>query len=79
MSDNINPQHYKRGNTEVIGITRHLNFNRGNAVKYAARAGEKDPAKTVEDLRKAMWYIVDELYRLGYTPIPDDIKPHYDQ
>lgn len=34
-----------------------LGFDLGNAVKYISRAGKKDPAKTVEDLRKAVFYI----------------------
>lgn len=28
-----------------------------NAVKYIARAGKKDPAKKLEDLEKALWYL----------------------
>lgn len=28
-----------------------------NAVKYISRAGKKDPAKTLEDLRKAKFYL----------------------
>lgn len=50
---------------EVIDITENLNFNRGNAVKYIARAGRKDAMKTIEDLKKARWYIDRELKRLG--------------
>jgi Protein of unknwon function (DUF3310) len=34
-----------------------LDFSLGNAVKYIARAGKKDPAKIVEDLQKAAWYL----------------------
>mgnify|MGYP003352219617 CR=1 FL=1 len=34
-----------------------LDFHLGNAVKYIARAGRKDPAKTREDLQKAIWYL----------------------
>ena len=39
-----------------------LDFALGNAVKYIAlkyiaRAGKKDPAKLVEDLKKARWYL----------------------
>ena len=34
-----------------------LPYHLGNALKYIARAGRKDPAKTEEDLRKAIWYI----------------------
>lgn len=69
--DAINPSHYKDGwsnGAEVIDITENLNFNRGNAVKYIARAGAKDPDKTIEDLEKAQWYLQRELKRLrnGY-------------
>ncbi len=49
---------------DPIKITRHMNFNRGNAVKYLMRAGLKDPAKEVEDLQKAAWYIQDEIKRI---------------
>lgn len=59
------PTHYKfPGGVEVIQLTRHLNFNRGNAVKYLCRAGQKDPAKELEDLRKAEFYVKDEIKRL---------------
>lgn len=60
------PQHYTgfSNGAEVIDITENLNFNRGNAVKYLARAGAKDPAKTIEDLRKAAWYVGREIERL---------------
>ena len=61
------PSHYAQGwsnNAEVIDITEHLPFNRGNAVKYLARAGRKDPARELEDLRKARWYVDREIARL---------------
>ena len=65
MSDAINPGHYTRfPGVEVIQITEHLNFCRGNAVKYIARAGAKDPLKEIEDLTKAAWYINREIVRL---------------
>ena len=53
------PAHYNVGNIEVIDAIEDwgLGFHLGNAVKYIARAGRKDPAKTEEDLRKAIWYI----------------------
>ncbi len=38
-----------------------LGFSLGNAVKYISRAGLKDPATKVEDLKKAMWYIQHEI------------------
>jgi len=65
MSDPVSsPSHYTRFPVEVIEITEHLNFNRGNAVKYIARAGHKDPASEVQDLQKAAWYITRELQRI---------------
>jgi Protein of unknwon function (DUF3310) len=44
---------------EVIKIVeaRKLDFNLGNAFKYLARAGRKDPAKEREDLVKALFYL----------------------
>ncbi len=64
--DATNPPHYQKhpSGVECIEITRHMNFNRGNAMKYIWRAGEKDPNKTVEDLQKAIWYLNDEIKRL---------------
>ena len=60
------PAHYTDGKIEVIDFIedKGLNFHRGNAVKYIARAGKKDPAKEVEDLEKARWYINREIERL---------------
>lgn len=34
-----------------------LDFCLGNTVKYISRAGKKDPAKELEDLQKAAWYL----------------------
>ena len=60
------PAHYTDGKIEVIAFIedKGLNFHRGNAVKYISRAGKKDPAKEVEDLTKARWYIDRESRRL---------------
>ena len=60
MSDMVNsPAHYASGKIEVIDFIedKELGFCLGNAVKYIARAGKKDPTKTVEDLQKAAWYV----------------------
>jgi hypothetical protein len=39
-------------------ITAHdLGFCLGNVIKYVLRAGKKDPAKEIEDLKKAKDYI----------------------
>ena len=53
------PKHYTTGKIECIDYIedKELGFHLGNAVKYITRAGKKDPAKTVEDLEKAVWYI----------------------
>lgn len=59
-SDVVNhPSHYNSGKIEVIEAIEDwdLGFHLGNTVKYVARAGKKDPSKTIEDLRKAMWYL----------------------
>lgn len=73
-NDQVNhPKHYTSdpSGIECIDITRHRNFNIGNAIKYLWRAGLKIDAdkssinKQIEDLEKAVWYIVDEIHRLG--------------
>jgi hypothetical protein len=73
MNDAINPAHYQgfSGGAEVIDITECLPFNTGNAVKYLARAGRKDPARHLEDLQKAAWYVRREIARLGGEPEPE--------
>ena len=60
------PSHYTDGKIEVIDFIedKGLNFHRGNAVKYIARAGKKDKNKEIEDLKKAVWYINREIKRL---------------
>lgn len=68
MNDPVNnPVHYTSdpSGVECIEITRHRNFNIGNAIKYLWRAGLKDEAAHVQDLKKAVWYIQDEIKRLG--------------
>ena len=67
VCDNVNhPSHYTSGQIEVIDFIedQHLGFHLGNAVKYISRAGRKDPARTVEDLRKAAWYLNRQIERL---------------
>lgn len=73
--DKVNhPSHYtwlkEKCGIEVIDITRHLSFDRGNAVKYLLRAGYKaeegysEKQKLIEDLKKAIFYINDEIKQL---------------
>ena len=69
------PPHYswlkEKCGLEVIDITRHLDFDLGNAIKYILRAGHKQDAsltdnqKEIEDLKKAIWYIKDRIKQLG--------------
>jgi len=68
------PSHYiwlkEKCGIEVIDITRNMDFDLGNAIKYILRAGRKhedgydDKSKTIEDLKKAIWYINDEINML---------------
>ncbi len=77
------PPHYNAGKIEVIEAIEDwkLTYHRGNAVKYIARAGKKDPAKECEDLQKAVWYLNREIEKLtaakeGRDPIkPNDMNP----
>ena len=70
------PSHYtwlkELCGVEVIDITRYLDFNTGNAVKYLLRCGHKseegysDKEKAIEDLEKAIFYIHDEINLLKH-------------
>jgi len=67
MSDSVDhPSHYG-GDTPYEHIkvcdAWGLNYRLGNATKYICRAGKKGP-NTIEDLRKAIWYIQSEIERL---------------
>lgn len=55
------PSYYRRGSIQVWDFIRDqgLNFHLGNAIKYIARAGHKD--SRIEDLRKAIHYLQNEL------------------
>lgn len=69
-ADSVNhPAHYTSdpSGVECVTITRHRNFLIGSAIKYLWRAGLKQDAdksateKQIEDLRKAIWYINEEI------------------
>lgn len=56
---------------EPLDICRHLDFNTGNAIKYLLRKDKVDDNKTktekrIEDLRKAVFYIQDEITLLEH-------------
>ena len=70
--DNVNhPPHYTwlkdKCGIEVIDITRHMDFDLGNVVKYVLRQGLKseegmsNKEKAIEDLKKARWYLDDKI------------------
>lgn len=74
QDDPVNhPSHYTQyKGLEIIDLTEQMNFCRGNAVKYIARAGLKNPETELEDLKKARWYISREIERLKKNPKEDD-------
>ncbi|MEM7069833.1 MAG: DUF3310 domain-containing protein [Pseudomonadota bacterium] len=61
------PQHYTEhpSGIECIQVTEHMNFCRGNAIKYIWRAGSK--GNEVQDLEKAIWYLQREIERVKST------------
>jgi len=67
MSEAVNhPRHYTShpSGIEAIEVTRHMNFNTGNAIKYLWRAGIKNEDAHIQDLEKALFYVKDEIRRL---------------
>lgn len=63
------PQHYGGDTTyEVIKVIEAWeldnNFCLGNVIKYISRAGKKNEDKTLEDLKKAKWYLEREISKL---------------
>jgi hypothetical protein len=61
------PPHYlgHPSGIECIDVTRHMGFNLGNVVKYIWRAGLKDQTPTLLDLRKAQWYLNNEIDKVA--------------
>ena len=65
------PSHYtwlkEKCGIEVIDITRHLDFDLGNSVKYILMSNHKhdasmsDKEKAIQDLEKAVFYLKDEI------------------
>ncbi len=64
--EKIKPKHYQDGIYEPLNIIEHynLNFNAGNVMKYALRAGQKDGEDEVDDWGKAAYYATREFKRL---------------
>ncbi len=79
-SDMVNhPPHYTQSGIhcgcgrqiECIDITRNLDFNIGNAIKYLWRYKHKNG---VEDLKKALWYINDKIDNLSPKPVDNIVN-----
>jgi Protein of unknwon function (DUF3310) len=84
--DNIekinHPEHYGGENNpyEAIKVIDawELNFSLGNAVKYISRAGKKHEGNKLEDLKKAAWYLENEIKKHTVdkqAPQIEKIKP----
>lgn len=63
-----NPAHYggKNNQYEAIKVIDawDLGFSLGNTIKYISRAGKKNPAAELEDLKKAKWYLEHHIQNL---------------
>lgn len=65
MNDMVNhPKHYMLANgleskdvVRAILTEEYIGWCKGNALKYQFRAGKKDPNKTEEDYKKAIWFL----------------------
>jgi hypothetical protein len=71
MNDPVNhPSHYTFSKYEVIDVINEwdLGYDLGNAVKYIARAGRKNPEKELEDINKAIFYLQDYISRGDNEP-----------
>jgi hypothetical protein len=64
MPETVNhPPHYQAGGMEAIEVIEAfaLGFHLGNVIKYVLRADRK--GVSVEDLKKARWYLDREITR----------------
>ena len=60
------PVHYNvhPSGIECIEVARHHNFNIGSAIKYLWRQNLKEGEPSLKDLKKAAWYLADEIARI---------------
>ncbi len=63
MTQINHPDYYNSGGIEVSDFidAHNLNFNRGNIIKYVARAGRKQGEDALTALLKAQWYLNREI------------------
>lgn len=80
MAEKVNhPAHYNSGKIEVIDAIHDwgLDFCLGNVVKYVARHNHKE--NSLEDLKKAKWYLEYYIAGLEGEEEPDKIKGKQDK
>tara|TARA_R100000458_G_C8220469_1_gene205002 strand:- start:560 stop:805 length:246 start_codon:yes stop_codon:yes gene_type:complete len=80
MAEKVNhPAHYNSGKIEVIDAIHDwgLDFCLGNVVKYVARHNHKE--NSLEDLKKAKWYLEYFIAGLEGEEEPDKIKGKQDK
>jgi len=60
------PKHYNEhpSGIECITIARWFNFNLGNVIKYIWRVGLKPGEDDIDELKKALFYLNDEIEKL---------------
>lgn len=78
MSAVNHPAHYGGDTTyEAVKVIEawSLPWHLGDCVKYIARHGKKDPAKTIEDLHKARWYLDRYIALLEAAEKPEEPAP----
>ena len=80
MAEKVNhPAHYNSGKIEVIDAIHDwgLDFCLGNVVKYVTRHNHKE--NSLEDLKKAKWYLEYYIAGLEGEEEPDEIKGKKDK
>lgn len=78
MSEKVDhPAHYRADTGhEAIDVIEAwgLGFNLGSTVKYLARCGFKD--NSLEDLRKASWYLAREIANREPSTVPSGLEAY---
>lgn len=66
VNDKVHPSHYRgfSNGASPWDIAERLNYNRGTALVYIARAGRKPGESALDDLMKARRYLDREIDRI---------------
>jgi hypothetical protein len=70
----VNPVHYARlGLYSAIHVIEQwgVGYSVGQTLKYIQRAGTKDGATELQDLKKAQWYLARRIHNLDPENEPD--------